>query len=394
MDTTTVGPFDLDSILVGAHEMGSDGFPVASVPDKGIVLFIVGTVMVIIAGLVVLLRLVGRYLREGLRIDDWTILAALLIAIVFTVVHNIGVRYGLGKHGDDIPEQDKIQAFKMLLCAQVLFKLIIGLTKASILFLYLRVFAANKYFRWACISLIIFSSLASIAYVFPTLFQCRPLAAFWDRTIPHECMNDLGIWLSYALINIITDILIFALPIYYISRLSLEFRDKIALIFVFLLGGFVCLISIIRTMTFSKSAQPVDVTYTFLFNAIWATIELNTAIICACLPIIRQPLSILFPTVFGSSPQSRGRCSSLFGFRSARYRNQRVANPSLSIAASLPWNMHNGDNVVTTMVEPGRDLELSRTGSEERIINMETLEANNGGILKQTAVYVSETRKA
>ncbi|KAF3482206.1 uncharacterized protein GIQ15_04965 [Arthroderma uncinatum] len=273
--------------------MGSVGFPTADVPDRGFVLYIVGTVLVVIAGLSVALRLVGRYLRDGFRADDWTILGALVIAIVFTVVHNMGIGYGLGKHGVDIPEADKIEAFKLLLAAQILFKLVLGLAKLSILFLYLRIFVVNKYFRWACISLIVFTSLATIAYVFPTIFQCRPLAAFWDRRIPHKCMNDLGIWLSYALINIITDILILALPIYQIVRLNLEFRDKIALIFVFVVGGFVCLISIIRTTTFPQSAEPVDVTYTFIFNAMWATVELNTAIICACLPMNPDEISNL-----------------------------------------------------------------------------------------------------
>ncbi|EFR02389.1 integral membrane protein [Nannizzia gypsea CBS 118893] len=360
---------------------------------RGYVLYIVGTLMVTLAGVFVLLRLVGRYLRDGIKADDWTILGALVLAIVFTVVHNLGIGYGLGKHGNEISAQDKMEAFKMLLCAQVLFKLVIGLAKVSILSLYLRVFTANNYFRWACISMIVITSVASIVFIFPTLFQCRPLAAFWDRSIPHKCMNDLGIWLSHALINIITDILILFLPVYYVSRLGLQFRDKVALIFVFLLGGFVCLISIIRSTTFPQSAKPVDVTYNFLFNALWATVEMNTAIICACLPIIRLPLSIFFPRVFGRSSQTRAKCSpGFFTCRSARYQNRRETNPSLSIAGSLPWNMHNGDNVVTTSVEPGRGRDLARTESEERIIDMETLEASCGGILKQTDVFVSETR--
>ncbi|EGD86001.2 hypothetical protein H113_06980 [Trichophyton rubrum MR1459] len=146
----------------------------------------------------------------------------------------------------------------MLLSAQVLFKLIMGLAKVSILALYLRVFAASKYFRWACISLIIVTSVTSVAFIFPTLFQCLPLQAFWDRSIPHQCMNDLGVWLSHALINLVIDILILALPVYHVSRLRLQLRDKLALIFVFVLGGFVCLISIIRSTTFPQSAQPID----------------------------------------------------------------------------------------------------------------------------------------
>ncbi|KAF3897878.1 hypothetical protein GY631_1381 [Trichophyton interdigitale] len=303
----------------------------ADVTGKGHVLFVVGTLMVTISGLFVFLRLVGRYLRDGIKADDWTILASLVLTIAFTVVINLGIGYGLGTHDHEIQKEDKMLAFKMLLSAQVLFKLIIGLAKVSILALYLRVFAASKYFRWACISLIIITSVL---------------------------------------------------------------RDKLALIFVFVLGGFVCLISIIRSATFPQSAQPIDVTLNhFLFNAMWATVEMNTAIICACLPIIRQTLTVLFPQIFGRSSRPRSICfPRFFRRRSSRQPARRETNPSLSIAGSLPWTMHNRANVVTASVEPGRELDLTRTESEERIIDMETLEACCGGILKQTDVYISETR--
>lgn len=51
---------------------------------KGYVLFVVGTLMVTFSGVFVILRLVGRYLRDGIRADDWTILAA-LVCITYTL---------------------------------------------------------------------------------------------------------------------------------------------------------------------------------------------------------------------------------------------------------------------------------------------------------------------
>lgn len=56
----------------------------ADVSGKGYVLFVVGTLTVTISGIFVLLRLVGRYLRDGIRADDWTILAA-LVCITYTL---------------------------------------------------------------------------------------------------------------------------------------------------------------------------------------------------------------------------------------------------------------------------------------------------------------------
>lgn len=45
----------------------------------------------------------------------------------------------------------------------------------------------------------------------------------------------------------------------------------------------------------SKSKDPTHGTYV---STIWTTIEANTGIICACLPMLRSPLSRVFPRLF------------------------------------------------------------------------------------------------
>lgn len=112
-----------------------------------------------------------------------------------------------------------------------------SLTKAAILLLYIRIFGVHTKFRWACISLLVFTIMAGIAFTAPTIWQCSPIRAFWDRSIPHKCIGNNAWRQIYSVINIVTDFLIFFLPIQQIVRLQLVLRDKIAMGFIFSVGA-------------------------------------------------------------------------------------------------------------------------------------------------------------
>lgn len=76
--------------------------------------------------------------------------------------------------------------------------------------------------------------------------------------------------------------------------------------------------------TLDISSKSNDQTYGTLNSTIWTTIEANTGIICACLPMLKKPLTCLFPRAF---PRQSGRSSyPSSGFRTlSRQRNSPVA---------------------------------------------------------------------
>ncbi|GAM35386.1 integral membrane protein [Talaromyces pinophilus] len=99
--------------------------------------------------------------------------------------------------------------------------------------------------------------------------QCRPLKAFWDRSINGHCFNlDTFIIVNQAF-NVVVDFVILFLPVPMIWRLHMGTRDKIALNGVFALGGF------------------SDESYTVYQATLWTHIEPSVGLICACLPTIR-----------------------------------------------------------------------------------------------------------
>lgn len=60
----------------------------------------------------------------------------------------------------------------------------------------------------------------------------------------------------------------------------------------------VCVISVIRMTTIPFGSQAHDRSKGTVNTLMWAMVEANTSIICACLPMLRTPLSMLFPTLF------------------------------------------------------------------------------------------------
>lgn len=74
--------------------------------------------------------------------------------------------------------------------------------------------------------------------VLGSIFECWPVAFFWDPTIKGgHCMNQYVVWFTNAGMNILTDFIIVILPIRSIRSLNLPKRQRRLLILVFGLAG-------------------------------------------------------------------------------------------------------------------------------------------------------------
>lgn len=98
-----------------------------------------------------------------------------------------------------------------------------------------------------------------------------------------------------------TDILVATLPLPFLSQLQLPRRQRIALITVFALGGFTCIISILRLESLLTFLHNTDISWNNPLAAIWSSVEVNTGILCSCLPTLKALVTRLFPRVFHSS---------------------------------------------------------------------------------------------
>lgn len=110
--------------------------------------------------------------------------------------------------------------------------------KASLLLLYCRYFGISKPFRLA---LYISAGIVLCWYLsvfFATIFQCIPVAAFWDRTIKNpKCMDLVAFTVGSGVSNLLTDVMILCLPMPMVWFLHTNRTQKFILTGIFCWGS-------------------------------------------------------------------------------------------------------------------------------------------------------------
>ncbi|KAL2040179.1 hypothetical protein N7G274_007082 [Stereocaulon virgatum] len=248
----------------------------------------------------VCLRITSRkhFTKAGIWLDDYVIFAALACASAAFVNMVIWVHRGLGRHIELYGPAGVKHFYLGLFVTEIFYTMTLCLTKFSILLFYLRIFARTTIrIPIAILGLII--TAWAIAVVATTIFQCRPVQGFWDKSMNPTCaVNVYAYFIGKAIPNIITDWALLFLPIPYIWRLHQSRAQKVALCGVFGLGGFISMLSIIRlaimVTQLLKSVSDKDVTWLFIASSTWTAVEFNLGIVSACLPSFRPLLVAIF----------------------------------------------------------------------------------------------------
>ena len=173
--------------------------------------------------------------------------------------------------------------------------------------LYLSFFVQKKD-RIACYCMIAFVVAYGIQIFFTGLFNCKPIAFFWDKSIPGgTCISQDVLWYMNAGVNFGTDIIILMLPVRVIYKLHMATRQKIVLLFIFALGYFTFIASIMRFFYLKQAANSQDVTWDLVTVSTWSMIEMGMAILAACLPTMKPLASRFAPRLLGSSSTPSAR---------------------------------------------------------------------------------------
>ncbi|OKO94387.1 hypothetical protein PENSUB_11654 [Penicillium subrubescens] len=178
----------------------------SSPSDGGSALIIVSVVLSFVQIVFVAARFYTRYMqRMKCGLDDWV----MLFALFFFVLELLD------------------------------FPLCITPAKISLLLFYVRIFCIRKF----QILVYIVGSLVlaiGITVFFQTIFQCSPISYGWDQSVgPGTCIDQTIFYRYISSFNVLTGILILALPLPLVWKLQAPKAQKIALTAVFLLGGLV-----------------------------------------------------------------------------------------------------------------------------------------------------------
>ncbi|KAF2649252.1 hypothetical protein K491DRAFT_553090, partial [Lophiostoma macrostomum CBS 122681] len=252
----------------------------------------------LLATVSVAIRFVSRLRMSKSWWDDWTILAALVLAYGYLLTVVLAVTIGGAGYHIVQYSQDQIERYlQMIMANYALYSASITLSKLAILLFLHCVFGRE---RWLMIGTWIIGCLV-IAYFFLALgfliFACNPVRGAWNPWIQSKCINSKAFWIGMAAFNIVLDLALLVLPQMTLWKLQLSRQKRLMISMIFVLGGLVCVASVVRIWYLSR-IDMADLTCKSISDPpSFTIIETDLSIICACLP--------MFPALFRSDTQSK-----------------------------------------------------------------------------------------
>jgi len=183
-------------------------------------------------------------------------------------------------------------------------------TKTSILIFYLRLSRNTvKLLRIASYVTLAVVNIAGIVLTFIDVFQCKPVSAVFNGSgSTAQCIPLVTLFLASAPVNIITDLAILVLPIPVLTGMRLPQKQKTILVATFALGIFVTVVDVIRIYYLQQASVEdgslsgagtiggqTDFAWYASLSLMWSAVEVNTGIICACIPTLKPLVTRILP---------------------------------------------------------------------------------------------------
>ncbi|KAI4597944.1 hypothetical protein KJ359_003751 [Pestalotiopsis sp. 9143b] len=258
--------------------------------------FIFNCVLTSLAICVVGLRVYSRLAyKTGLGWDDALILFAPQ-GVGMLIIQGLWLPMGVGYPLTEVVVNIGV-ILRLLVAYELIYATSISTIKLSVLCFYLRMFV-NRGLRRSTKFVIAFVLLWTVGNVLQVFLICRPFAATYDPTVPGTCGDQVGSFIAIGAFNIITDVVIFFLPIHTIWNLQMKTRAKVGVVAVFLIGILTSIVGVFRIVSLLSVDLKGNLTGTMVDADFLSTIEPNLAVLCVSLPVL-GPLLTSF--------RSRGR---------------------------------------------------------------------------------------
>ncbi|TLS22772.1 uncharacterized protein PpBr36_06723 [Pyricularia pennisetigena] len=233
--------------------------------------------------------------------DDYAAVLSLFFTFACGLVIGLMVRHGSGKHIWTLQPSD-VEAYLIEFYLSIVFyNAAIMATKAAFLLQYYRVLAVNRAMKRIYLGFLVLIASWCFGFVLVAIFQCSPISDFWSSAPTRNCLPNMPYWNVQGVGHIITDILVFTLPLPALYQLHINGTQKLVLMGIFSLGFFACAISVIR-LRYLVVAE--DVTWDNTVPSVWSTTEVSIGLLCACLPTLRPLVGRIFPKLISTFNKS------------------------------------------------------------------------------------------
>ncbi|KAF6823314.1 CFEM domain-containing protein [Colletotrichum musicola] len=241
--------------------------------------------------------------------DDYVMMAVAAIYIPQLVISQLMDDNAFGRDIWNV-EWDKILlGLKLFFVQEPLYLLQLGLTKISILFLYLRIFPGRK-FRIITYTFMWFVALTTLGLAGGSVIECLPIGYFWDawRTeyLIHtkKCVNLTVAVFAAAGVSIFQDIIMIILPIPPLMKTQIPKKDKIGISVMFILGLLITGASCFRLQYVNVAYSP-NPFWDFEPALLWSLVELAMSFLVTSLPALYNYYTRIVKPKFRAYMESR-----------------------------------------------------------------------------------------
>ncbi|KAM0227272.1 hypothetical protein ACHAPO_011692 [Fusarium lateritium] len=178
-----------------------------------------------------------------------------------------------------------------------------GCSKTSLLTFYLQI-SPQVWFRRVIFGTITFVVLYTLIISTLLLFGCYPIQTAWDpfRFASGKCADNAVVYIIIAVVNIISDLILFVIPIPMIVQLKMPLGQKIGVAIMFGIATITVATSIVRMIYLPALLGALDIPWVAAPANVWSIAEANLFIVCGSMPTLRKFFKRVAPKWMGSSP--------------------------------------------------------------------------------------------
>ncbi|KAI8687039.1 hypothetical protein NCS56_00276100 [Fusarium sp. Ph1] len=317
-----------------------------------LVLLVVTIVFTILSILIAGLRFWVRISLNAFAVEDWLMLAGLILNIAHNASVIVLAYSGIGSRDDVITVGMQYKIGLWTIIWQFIYVLDGAIIKSSIIWTLLRLAKdLNKIYTKVLWGLFGFSWIVWQISWPVAIFQCKPVAAAWGE--PGDCTSGQTVILRVSYFvsasNIFTDISTALVPMFLLRRLQMPKRTKLMTMGVLSLG------------VFASVATTIRITYTWAYTApsgrfctiyrplignranntsdeigkivLLTVLECDLGIIAGSMPMLRRLIRNLAPS-YGSKDKTPGRSGDVnlvtIGGTSGRRTHVKLSNGGAS----------------------------------------------------------------
>ncbi|TEA13385.1 hypothetical protein C8034_v004418 [Colletotrichum sidae] len=320
--------------------------------NLGSVIWAVNLTAFVLVGLLVPLRVIVRCtVTRNFFSDDVLVIIAALFTFGICSLLPIATDLGLGQHrwniDPDVLSDDTRNLLLLMFIANVLYPCAVAFTRLSAVCSFLRVIPRSS-MRYTMYTAAAIAAAFAFASVFAVIFQCTPVSAAWDPSMPGaSCYPFIEYLHSSSSVGLALDVLLCTMPLPYIWGIKyMSTTKKVMVTVLFLFSGLACAAAVVKAVNIYQLAQD-DKTYHWATWVLCSIAECTVGIVCISIPAL-APLfakcgggggitgSSGRSTPAGLSRRRRGRSLHITLFRGMSMGG-RAEKPRVIRPMATPW---------------------------------------------------------